>query len=89
MSFHAQKRTPSITTACTTRPAIFQPDTPDIRPCLRSQHLIILLAEWMSAVALQAIFYGKSQTSIQEKVIVNVAKSKGSEGESKRQRARG
>ncbi|CAM9368841.1 unnamed protein product, partial [Ectocarpus sp. 8 AP-2014] len=33
----------------------------------RSQHLVILLADWMSAVTLQAIFYGKSQFSIREK----------------------
>ncbi|CAN0003126.1 unnamed protein product [Pylaiella littoralis] len=34
----------------------------------RSQHLIILLADWMSALTLQAVFYGKSQFSVQEKV---------------------
>lgn len=34
----------------------------------RSQHLVILLADWMSAVALQAVFYGKSQFSIRERV---------------------
>ncbi|CAM9387820.1 unnamed protein product [Ectocarpus sp. 12 AP-2014] len=33
----------------------------------RSQHLVIILADWMSAVTLQAIFYGKSQFSIREK----------------------
>ncbi|CAM9582299.1 unnamed protein product, partial [Ectocarpus sp. 8 AP-2014] len=33
----------------------------------RSQHLLILLADWMSAVALQATFYGKSQVSIRQK----------------------
>ncbi|CAM9275625.1 unnamed protein product [Ectocarpus sp. 4 AP-2014] len=33
----------------------------------RSQHLVILLADWMSALTLQAIFYGKSQFSIREK----------------------
>ncbi|CBJ26668.1 hypothetical protein Esi_0040_0095 [Ectocarpus siliculosus] len=35
----------------------------------RSQHLVILLADWMSAVALQAVFYGKSQVSIRQKVL--------------------
>ena len=34
----------------------------------RSQHLVILLADWMSGVTLQAIFYGKSQFDITEKV---------------------
>ncbi|CAM9655967.1 unnamed protein product, partial [Ectocarpus sp. 8 AP-2014] len=33
----------------------------------RSQHLVLLLADWMSAVALQAVFYGKSQFSIRDK----------------------
>ncbi|CBJ26667.1 hypothetical protein Esi_0040_0094 [Ectocarpus siliculosus] len=33
----------------------------------RSQHLVILLADWMSVLTLQAIFYGKSQFSIREK----------------------
>ena len=34
----------------------------------RSQHLAILLADWMSGVTLQAVFYGKSQFDIREKV---------------------
>ncbi len=34
----------------------------------RSQHLVVLLADWMSAVSLQAVFYGKSQSGVQEKV---------------------
>eukprot|EP00903_Cladosiphon_okamuranus_P011441 g10779.t1 len=33
----------------------------------RSQHVVTLLADWMSAVALQAVFYGKSQATIQAK----------------------
>lgn len=43
---------------------------------LRSQHLVILLADWMSAVALQAVFYGKSQTSIHEKVMMLTSEAK-------------
>ncbi|CAM9106341.1 unnamed protein product [Ectocarpus fasciculatus] len=39
----------------------------------RSQHLVILLADWMSAVTLQAIFYGKSQFSIGEKAEMTAA----------------
>ncbi|CAM9181833.1 unnamed protein product, partial [Ectocarpus sp. 8 AP-2014] len=39
----------------------------------RSQHLVILLADWMSAVTLQAIFYGKSQFSIREKAEMTAA----------------
>lgn len=38
----------------------------------RSQHLIILLADWMSALTLQAVFYGKSQFRVQEKVLASV-----------------
>ncbi|CAM9632430.1 unnamed protein product [Ectocarpus sp. 6 AP-2014] len=38
----------------------------------RSQHLVILLADWMSALTLQAIFYGKSQFSIREKAEMTV-----------------
>ena len=34
----------------------------------RPQHLSILLADWMSGVTVQAIFYGKSQFDITEKV---------------------
>ena len=36
--------------------------------CGRSQHLVLLLADWMSAIMLQAIFYGKSQFGVREKV---------------------
>ncbi|CAM9572739.1 unnamed protein product [Scytosiphon promiscuus] len=39
----------------------------------RSQHLVILLADWMSAVTLQAIFYGKSQFSVREKAEMTAA----------------
>ncbi|CAM9224561.1 unnamed protein product [Ectocarpus sp. 12 AP-2014] len=38
----------------------------------RSQHLVLLLADWMSAVALQAVFYGKSQFSIRDKAQMTV-----------------
>ncbi|CAM9187348.1 unnamed protein product, partial [Hapterophycus canaliculatus] len=34
----------------------------------RSQHMVLLLADWMSAIVLQAIFYGKSQFGVREKV---------------------
>lgn len=33
----------------------------------RSQHMVLLLADWMSAIVLQAIFYGKSQFGVKEK----------------------
>eukprot|EP00904_Undaria_pinnatifida_P010764 jgi/Undpi1/6818/HiC_scaffold_21.g09294.m1 len=39
----------------------------------RSQHLVILLADWMSGVTLQAIFYGKSQFDITEKAMMTTA----------------
>ncbi|CAM9207243.1 unnamed protein product, partial [Ectocarpus fasciculatus] len=39
----------------------------------RSQHLVLLLADWMSAVALQAVFYGKSQFSIRDKAQMTAA----------------
>ncbi|CAM9773342.1 unnamed protein product [Scytosiphon promiscuus] len=38
----------------------------------RSQHLVILLADWMSAMTLQAIFYGKSQSSVRDKAQMTV-----------------
>lgn len=34
----------------------------------RPQHLILLLADWMSAIMLQAVFYGKSQFGVRQKV---------------------
>lgn len=48
-----------------------QKQDPSSSPDARSQHLVILLADWMSAVTLQAIFYGKSQFGIREKVSKN------------------
>ena len=45
-----------------------QKQDPSSSPDARSQHLVVLLADWMSAVTLQAIFYGKSQFGIREKV---------------------
>ncbi len=36
--------------------------------CGRSQHLVLLLADWMSAIMIQAIFYGKSQFGVKQKV---------------------
>ncbi len=39
--------------------------------CRRSQHLVLLLADWMSAIMIQAVFYGKSQFGAQEKVRIN------------------
>ncbi|CAM9100098.1 unnamed protein product [Ectocarpus sp. 8 AP-2014] len=38
----------------------------------RSQHLVLLLADWMSAILLQAIFYGKSQFGVRQKVEMTV-----------------
>ncbi|CBJ29023.1 conserved unknown protein [Ectocarpus siliculosus] len=38
----------------------------------RSQHLVLLLADWMSAILLQAIFYGKSQFGVRKKVEMTV-----------------
>ena len=34
----------------------------------RPQHLVLLLADWMSAIMLQAVFYGKSQFGVRQKV---------------------
>ncbi|CAM9396526.1 unnamed protein product [Ectocarpus sp. 4 AP-2014] len=33
----------------------------------RPQHLVLLLTDWMSAIVLQAVFYGKSQFGVREK----------------------
>eukprot|EP00752_Nemacystus_decipiens_P006052 g5462.t2 len=38
----------------------------------RSQHLVLMLADWMSAITLQAVFYGKSQFGVREKVEMTV-----------------
>ena len=37
-------------------------------PGRRPQHVMLLLADWMSGITLQAIFYGKSQFSFGQKV---------------------
>ena len=66
---HAQERWTFVRHVCFS-PTLVVPDA-------RSQHLVLLLADWMSAVALQAVFYGKSQSSIQEKVPVNCGSGRG------------
>ncbi|CAN0519234.1 unnamed protein product, partial [Ectocarpus sp. 12 AP-2014] len=38
----------------------------------RPQHLVLLLTDWMSAIVLQAVFYGKSQFGVREKVEMTV-----------------
>ncbi|CAM9110513.1 unnamed protein product [Ectocarpus fasciculatus] len=35
----------------------------------RSQHLVLLLTDWMSAIVLQAVFYGKSQFGVEMTVV--------------------
>jgi len=37
----------------------------------RSQHLVLLLADWMAAIMIQAVFYGKSQFGVKEKVRIH------------------
>ena len=46
------------------RPADSGPERGGPRP----QHLVLLLADWMSAIVLQAVFYGKSQFGVRQKV---------------------
>eukprot|EP00752_Nemacystus_decipiens_P006064 g5472.t1 len=38
----------------------------------RPQHLVLLLADWMSAIMVQAVFYGKSQFGVRQKVEMTV-----------------